>query len=171
MPHPHEDRLRRARSLGQDGCVLPLTAIAMTALIGVAALAVDLGGAYVVRSQMQTAADFAALAAVRVVGDATQVTAEATSFAGQNLAPAGYDASVIAEATGLTTVADFRRRDVASGGQGAPLMPAFHAAVLRSPDEDRAILNLGGIASLTLLPRDGAVRTEDGAVRHASIVG
>ena len=71
------------------------------------------------------------------------------------------DANVIAEATGLTTVADFRRRDVAAGGQGAPLMPAFHAAVMRSPDEDRAILNLGGIANLTLLPRHGEVRGFD----------
>lgn len=71
------------------------------------------------------------------------------------------DASLIAEATGLTTVADFRRRDVAAGGQGAPLMPAFHAAVMRSADEDRAILNLGGIANLTLLPRDGVVRGFD----------
>ena len=71
------------------------------------------------------------------------------------------DASVIAEATGITTVADFRRRDVAAGGQGAPLMPAFHAAVMHSPQEDRAILNLGGIANLTLLPRTGSVRGFD----------
>lgn len=71
------------------------------------------------------------------------------------------DASVIAEATGITTVADFRRRDVAAGGQGAPLMPAFHAAVLHSPDQDRAVLNLGGIANLTLLPRQGPVRGFD----------
>ena len=71
------------------------------------------------------------------------------------------DANIIAEATGITTVADFRRRDVAAGGQGAPLMPAFHAAVLRSPAEDRAVLNLGGIANLTLLPREGAVRGFD----------
>lgn len=71
------------------------------------------------------------------------------------------DASVIAETTGITTVADFRRRDVAAGGQGAPLMPAFHAAVMHSPDEDRAILNLGGIANLTLLPRQGDVRGFD----------
>jgi anhydro-N-acetylmuramic acid kinase len=71
------------------------------------------------------------------------------------------DANVIAEATGITTVADFRRRDVAAGGQGAPLMPAFHAAMLRSPAEDRAILNLGGIANLTLLPREGDVRGFD----------
>ncbi len=71
------------------------------------------------------------------------------------------DASLIAEATGITTVADFRRRDVAAGGQGAPLMPAFHAAVMHSPDEDRAVLNLGGIANLTLLPRAGGVRGFD----------
>ena len=67
------------------------------------------------------------------------------------------DPSLIAEHTGLVTVADFRRRDMAAGGQGAPLMPAFHAAMLRSPDEDRVVLNLGGIGNVTLLPRDGVV--------------
>ena len=71
------------------------------------------------------------------------------------------DASVIAERTGITTVADFRRRDVAAGGHGAPLMPAFHAAVLRAGDEDRAVLNLGGIANLSLMPRAGDVRGFD----------
>ncbi len=65
------------------------------------------------------------------------------------------DASVIAETTGLRTVADFRRRDVAAGGHGAPLLPALHAALLSSPTEDRAVLNLGGIANLTLLPAEG----------------
>jgi len=63
------------------------------------------------------------------------------------------DGNVIAERTGITTVADFRRRDVAAGGHGAPLLPALHAALLHSPDESRAVLNLGGIANLTLLPR------------------
>ncbi|MBV6815871.1 anhydro-N-acetylmuramic acid kinase [Xanthomonas campestris pv. passiflorae] len=67
------------------------------------------------------------------------------------------DASRIAEHTGITTVADFRRRDVAASGQGAPLMPAFHLAMLGAGDEDRAVLNLGGIGNLTLIPRDGAV--------------
>ena len=71
------------------------------------------------------------------------------------------DANVIAEATGLTTVADFRRRDVAAGGHGAPLVPALHAALLHSADESRAVLNLGGIANLTLLPASGAVRGFD----------
>ncbi|MEP6908026.1 MAG: anhydro-N-acetylmuramic acid kinase [Pseudoxanthomonas sp.] len=71
------------------------------------------------------------------------------------------DGNVIAERSGITTVADFRRRDVAAGGHGAPLMPAFHAAMLRSPEEDRAVLNLGGIGNFTLLPRTGDVRGFD----------
>ena len=71
------------------------------------------------------------------------------------------DANVIAEATGVDTVADFRRRDVAAGGQGAPLVPAFHAATLHDGVEDRAVLNIGGIANLTLLPVHGQVRGFD----------
>lgn len=71
------------------------------------------------------------------------------------------DASLIAERTGITTVADFRRRDIAAGGQGAPLVPAFHAALLSNPRESRAVLNIGGIANLTLLPADGMVRGFD----------
>lgn len=71
------------------------------------------------------------------------------------------DGHVIAERTGITTVADFRRRDVAAGGQGAPLMPAFHAAVLGSAEESRAVLNLGGIANLTLLAPGRPVRGFD----------
>ncbi|MGH8039089.1 MAG: anhydro-N-acetylmuramic acid kinase [Stenotrophomonas sp.] len=71
------------------------------------------------------------------------------------------DANRIAELTGITTVADFRRRDVAAGGHGAPLMPAFHLAMLGTADEDRAVLNLGGIANLTLIPREGTPRGFD----------
>jgi len=64
------------------------------------------------------------------------------------------DPNIIAEKTGISVVADFRRADIAAGGQGAPLAPAFHNAVLRSDIEDRIILNLGGIANITLLPKD-----------------
>ena len=71
------------------------------------------------------------------------------------------DGNVIAERSGITTVADFRRRDVAAGGHGAPLMPAFHAALLSSTEEDRAVLNLGGIGNFTLLPKQGVVRGFD----------
>ncbi|XQA78647.1 anhydro-N-acetylmuramic acid kinase [Xanthomonas sacchari] len=71
------------------------------------------------------------------------------------------DGNRIAELTGIATVCDFRRRDVAAGGHGAPLMPAFHAAMLGTAHEDRAVLNLGGIGNLTLLPAHGAVRGFD----------
>jgi anhydro-N-acetylmuramic acid kinase len=71
------------------------------------------------------------------------------------------DGNVIAERTGIDVVADFRRRDVAAGGQGAPLVPAFHAALLHDAREARAVLNLGGIANFTLLPREGDVRGFD----------
>ena len=62
--------------------------------------------------------------------------------------------SVIAEATGITTVADFRARDIAVGGQGAPLASAFHNAMFRSSSRNRAVVNIGGIANVTFLPAD-----------------
>ncbi len=64
------------------------------------------------------------------------------------------DPNIIAEATGITVVADFRRRDMAAGGQGAPLVPAFHAARFRRNDRERAVVNIGGMANITLLPAD-----------------
>ncbi|WP_299235470.1 anhydro-N-acetylmuramic acid kinase [uncultured Halomonas sp.] len=60
--------------------------------------------------------------------------------------------SRLAELTGIAVVADFRRRDLAAGGQAAPLAPAFHQALFQAPDEWRLVLNLGGFANLTLLP-------------------
>ena len=61
------------------------------------------------------------------------------------------DPNVIAERTGITTVADFRRRDLAAGGEGAPLVPAFHAAMLRQAGRKKAVVNIGGIANVTVL--------------------
>lgn len=62
------------------------------------------------------------------------------------------DPSVIAAKTGVTVVADFRRADIARGGQGAPLVPAFHHATMARADEPRCIVNIGGIANVTVLP-------------------
>jgi len=64
------------------------------------------------------------------------------------------DPNTIAEQTGITTVADFRRRDMAVGGQGAPLVPAFHATFFSTNAQPRIILNIGGMANVTLLPTD-----------------
>lgn len=62
------------------------------------------------------------------------------------------DANIIAERTGISVVSDFRRRDMAVGGQGAPLVPAFHQALFAAPNTTRVLLNLGGIANITVLP-------------------
>lgn len=59
--------------------------------------------------------------------------------------------AVIAELTGINVIADFRSRDIAAGGQGAPLVPVFHQAVFSSPTTPRLVLNLGGIANISLL--------------------
>ena len=62
------------------------------------------------------------------------------------------DPNIIAARTGITTVADFRRRDLALGGEGAPLAPAFHQWLFADRQQHRAVLNIGGIANVTLLP-------------------
>lgn len=67
------------------------------------------------------------------------------------------DNNRVAAMTQITTVGDFRRKDMAFGGQGAPLVPAFHQALLATPDERRMILNIGGIANLSLLIPDADV--------------
>ncbi|MDF7670740.1 anhydro-N-acetylmuramic acid kinase [Orbaceae bacterium ESL0721] len=64
------------------------------------------------------------------------------------------DANIIAAKTGITTIADFRRKDLAYGGQGAPLVPAFHKTVLLDPDKNRIVLNIGGISNITALIPD-----------------
>ena len=67
------------------------------------------------------------------------------------------DPNIIAEKTGITTIADFRRRDIACGGQGAPLVVAFHEYLFKTPDKNRVILNLGGIANITYLAAEKPV--------------
>jgi len=65
--------------------------------------------------------------------------------------------AIIAARCAITVISDFRRKDIALGGQGAPLAPAFHQQVFHDPAHDRVILNIGGIANLTFLPADPEV--------------
>ena len=78
------------------------------------------------------------------------------------------DANIIAERTGISVVSDFRRRDMAVGGQGAPLVPAFHQALFATPDSTRVLLNLGGIANITVLP---AVSAASDTQANDNVVG
>lgn len=65
--------------------------------------------------------------------------------------------ALLAELTGITVVADFRSRDIAAGGQGAPLVPAFHQAIFSDSQVSRALVNVGGIANITYLSKHGDV--------------
>jgi len=67
------------------------------------------------------------------------------------------DPNTIAEETGITTIADFRRRDIAAGGQGAPLVPAFHEALFKNTKSNRVIVNIGGMANITLLSKTESI--------------
>lgn len=71
------------------------------------------------------------------------------------------DGATLAELTGISVVNGFRQRDIAAGGQGAPLVPAFHQACFAEPTTSVAVLNLGGIANLTLLEPNQPVRGFD----------
>ena len=79
--------------------------------------------------------------------------------------------ALLAERCGIPVVCDFRSRDVAAGGQGAPLVPAFHAALFARVGEAAAVLNMGGIANLTLLGADGAVTGFDTGPANALLDG
>lgn len=65
--------------------------------------------------------------------------------------------ALLAELAGIRVVCDFRSRDIAAGGEGAPLVPAFHSAVFAHPQQSRAVVNIGGIANITSLPAQGEV--------------
>ena len=80
------------------------------------------------------------------------------------------DANIIAERTGISVVSDFRRRDMAVGGQGAPLVPAFHQALFAAPDSTRVLLNLGGIANITVLPANDS-SVNDAVVNNSPVIG
>jgi len=146
--YPWEPSLRaQLVALGQEGSVLTLDAIG--------ALDVRIARAF-------AGATNQALADSRIpASSVTAIGAHGQTLRHRPWGEVPYtlqlgDPSTLAEHTGITVVADFRRRDVAAGGHGAPLLPGLHAVLLRSTDEARAVLNLGGIANLTLLPADPA---------------
>lgn len=69
--------------------------------------------------------------------------------------------ALLAELTGIDVIADFRNADMAAGGQGAPLVPAFHAALWADAAQSKAVLNIGGISNISLLPAGGTVQGFD----------
>jgi anhydro-N-acetylmuramic acid kinase len=120
-----------------------------------AAIALARAYAAVVREVLEQAG--ASPGGVRAIG------AHGQTVRHQPDAPAGgytiqlLNGALLAELSGIDVVCDLRSRDVAAGGQGAPLVPAFHADVFGARGEARAVLNLGGIANVTLLHADGRV--------------
>ena len=143
---PYPDAL--ARALRSLDAASPLQAVlaADAELAGVYAAAVDALIAH-------TASDRRGIDAIALHGQtlwhAPQAEPPVTCQIG--------DPSRLAEATGITVVADFRQRDLAAGGEGAPLAPLFHA-VLFATEHSRCVVNIGGIANVTVLGPGGAIR-------------
>ena len=140
--HPIPPRLRRE--------LLEVAASARTTLARVARLDVEVG--HLFADAAMSAIEGAGLGPgdIAAVGSHGQTVRHEPGGRFPSTTQIG-DPNVIAHRTGITTVADFRRRDVAAGGQGAPLAPAFHQAAMSHPSARRAIVNLGGIANVTLL--------------------
>jgi anhydro-N-acetylmuramic acid kinase len=151
--YPWDPALRaQLVALGQQGASLSLDAIAE--------LDVRVARAFAEAANLALADSHTDPAAVRAIGSHGQ-TLRHRPWGPYPFTLQLGDPSTIAERTGIAVVADLRRRDVAAGGHGAPLLPGLHAALLHAPHEDRAVLNLGGIANLTLLPARGEVRGFD----------
>lgn len=113
-------------------------------------LDIEIGAAFAAAAQSLLAGAGIEPAAVRAIGSHGQTVRHRPDASPPFTLQLG-DPATIAERTGIVTIADFRRADVAAGGEGAPLLPALHAAVLADPLGTRAVLNLGGIANLTIL--------------------
>ncbi len=123
----------------------------LTSIIALGALDAELGEAFAGAAVAVIAAAGLKPSDIIAIGSHGQTLFHAPAANPPFTLQAG-DASRIAARTGITTVADLRRRDIAEGGQGAPLAPAFHQALFHKPGVSRAILNIGGMANLTLLP-------------------
>lgn len=139
VSHPYTDRIRHTlRAIGAGSPLADVVAAdqAVADAFGDAALAL----------LAETGHAAAAITAIGSHGQTVWHRPGAPNAASVQIG----DPNRIAEVTGITTVADFRRRDIAAGGEGAPLAPAFHLAMLHGRDGRAAVLNLGGIANVTV---------------------
>ncbi len=141
---PLRARLHAARRRGGG---LPLSEFA--------ALDIEVGRAFAAAAMDLLAEHKVRADQVRAIGSHGQTLLHQPRAQPPHTVQAG-DPNILAALTGITTIADLRRRDLALGGQGAPLAPALHAALFRRDDQDRCVANIGGIANITLLPRDPA---------------
>jgi anhydro-N-acetylmuramic acid kinase len=158
-----------ARPLGRAFVHLPLPASLRAELLALntdgpgelhrAALAANaLAGLYAAATHELLRRAGVCAADVRALGAHGQtVRHRPQAFDGSGYTLQLLNGALLAELAGVDVVCDFRSRDVAAGGQGAPLVPAFHAEVFGGP-ADTAVLNVGGIANLTLLPASGKER-------------
>jgi anhydro-N-acetylmuramic acid kinase len=101
-----------------------------------------------------------AISQIKAIGAHGQTVRHLPQRISEDASGAGYtiqlnNPALLAELTGIDVVADFRSRDLAAGGQGAPLVPAFHQSVFGQPDRCVTVLNLGGIANISVLPANG----------------
>ncbi len=120
------------------------------------ALDAEVGEVFGTAAVRLLAATGVAAAQVRAIGSHGQTLLHRPAAARPFTLQIG-DANRIAERTGIDVVADFRRRDMAAGGEGAPLVPAFHAAAFATPGAARVVVNIGGISNITALGADGSV--------------
>jgi anhydro-N-acetylmuramic acid kinase len=127
-------------------------ALAANALVGVYAQVV---------SRLLEQGGVAAAAVTAIGAHGQTVRHRPGEFDGTGYTVQLMNGALLAECCGIDVVCDLRGRDVAAGGHGAPLVPAFHAACFAHAGEDAAVLNLGGIANLTLLGAAGTVRGFD----------
>jgi anhydro-N-acetylmuramic acid kinase len=149
LTHPWPEALRaRILAVAQDETRLDLDAYGR--------LDVAIGQCFADASQTLLSRHPLLAAEVRAIGSHGQTLRHRPAGAFPFTLQVG-DPSVIAERCGIDVVADFRRADVAAGGQGAPLLPAVHAMLLAKPGHTRVVLNLGGIANITVLGSAGEV--------------
>ncbi|WP_266168572.1 anhydro-N-acetylmuramic acid kinase [Dyella subtropica] len=149
LTHPWPETLRaRILAVAQDETRLDLDAYGQ--------LDVAIGQCFAEATQRLLESSGTAASAVRAVGSHGQTLRHRPQGDYPFTLQVG-DPSVIAERCGIDVIADFRRADVAAGGQGAPLLPAVHAMLLSLTGKTRVVLNLGGIANITVLGADGRV--------------